>query len=336
MPRRKFPPPPDPGVCEDACCFIVGPPRAGTTMLRLMLNSHPEFHVPPETWFFPFLWWRSAAYGDFSTTAQIECFADHVANATAESRQPVSEVFAISEEEIAAAVVEAGASGYAQGFAAVMSYLARREGKPRWGDKTPFYTAFLSVLGRSYPRARFLALMRDPRDLVASIHRTSWGQRHYPTLVDGGMRWRYGADAIEQVAPELGAERLLALRYEDLVSAPEERVRELCDFLELEFDDAMLRFHEQAEQHVPPGAREWHQSLYQPLSRSRVGGWRKTYSRQEAGLIELTCRRQMLRWGYRPEGRSFTPGNLVRLAAWHLRRLRGRVHWTWLLRPRTG
>jgi len=323
------------GVCEDPCCYIVGPPRAGTTMLRLMLNRHPEFHVPPETWFFPFLMWRAASYGDLSTAAQIERFANDVARSPAESVRPVSEVFSITAEEITAALVEARVTCYAQAFSAVMSYLARREGKRRWGEKTPFYSAFLQVLGRSYPQARFLVLVRDPRDVAFSIHQTSWGRKQYPTLADAGMRWRYGMTGVEQVESELGPQRLLMLRYEDLVDEPERRVREICDFLEIIFDAAMLHFHEQASDYVPPGAREWHQSLSQPISRSRIGRWRPSYSPEETGLIELTCRRQMRRWGYRREGRSLTVRNLVRIAAWHLeRRRKGRAHWTWLLTPR--
>ena len=36
--------------------FIVGCGRSGTTMLRLMLNEHPEIHIPNESWFLPRLW----------------------------------------------------------------------------------------------------------------------------------------------------------------------------------------------------------------------------------------------------------------------------------------
>jgi hypothetical protein len=304
-------------------------------MLRLLLNSHPEVCVPSETVFFPFLLRKAESYGNFGARQQIEAFARDVYEASAETGQTIGTVFATTPEEIAAAVEAAQASCYSEAFAAFMSLVARRQGKRIWGDKTPFYTAFIQILARCFPNARFIALVRDPRDVAESLHRTDWGRRWYPSLLDAGLRWRFAVTAIEQAAPRLSPERLLTVRYEELVAAPHRWTREICEFLQLPFDERMLNFHETAPQEVPEGSKAWHQSTLKPISSSRIGLWRQRYSPEEVGLIEIACKREMRRWGYEPEGRSLTPANLGRLMSWQMRYLRGKIAWTYWNKPRS-
>jgi hypothetical protein len=321
------------GVCDRPCFFIIGPPRAGTTMVRLMLNSHPEIAVPAETWFFPPVLLQSRPFGDFSQPEQVSAFARTVAGSTAESLRPVSQVFGVSAEELAEAVGAAGARSYAAAFWTFMDLLARREGKRLWGEKTPYYSAWLSQLGRAYPNARFLAIVRDPRDVVASLHDVGWGRGTYPTLADGGLRWRYAMDAIERSRPLLG-DRLKTVRYEELVVEPERGARDLCEFLGVGFQPEMLSFHETAERAMPPGVDAWHSRVKQPINASRVGLWRQRYSPEDAGMIELAAGPStMAAWGYAPEGRARTPRNFGRLAQWHLRSAFGRVPWIPVARP---
>lgn len=320
------------GVCDRPCFFIVGPPRAGTTMVRLMLNSHPDIAVPAETLFFPVVLLRARKFGDFSTPEQVNAFAEAVAQARSETLRPASEVFGFTPGELATAVAASGARSYADGFWAFLDLLARREGKRLCGEKTPYYSAWLGKLGQAYPRARFLAMVRDPRDVVMSLHGVDWGRRTYPTLADGGLRWRYAMEGIERAMPLLG-DRLKTVRYEELVADPEAGARSLCEFLGVSFAPEMMRFHETAERAMPSGVDGWHSRVKQPINSSRVGLWRERYTPEEAGMIELAAGPSMSSWGYTPEGRAKTPGNLARMARWKMRSAFGKVPWIPVARP---
>ncbi len=320
------------GVCDRPCFFIVGPPRAGTTMVRLLLNSHPAIAVPAETWFFPVILLRARQFGDFSTPQQVEAFARAVAGATAETLRPVAQVFGVSAEELAEAVQAAGARCYADGFWAFLDLLARREGKALWGEKTPYYSAWLEKLGRAYPNGRFLAMVRDPRDVVASLQGIDWGRKTYPTLADGGLRWRYAMDGIEKARAGLG-DRLMTVRYEELVADPEAGARAMCEFLGVPFAPEMMRFHETADRAMPPGVDGWHSRVKQPINASRVGLWRQRFTPEDVGMIELAAGPSMSAWGYEPEGRSGTLKNYARLASWKVRSARGKVPWIPVARP---
>jgi hypothetical protein len=332
--RNRFKNHPPIGVFDRPCFFVVGPVRAGTTMLRLLLNSHPEVAVPAETWFFPDVLREARRFGDFGTPEQVDAFARVVAAATAESMRPVREVFQVSPEEIAAAVTAAGARSYAAAFWAFLDLVARREGKRLWGEKTPYYSAWLTKLGEAYPNGRFIALVRDPRDVAQSLQAISWGREVYPTLTDAGLRWRYAMEGIERARPLLG-ERLKAIRYEELVADPEGNARALCEFLGLRFSPEMLRFHESAGHVMPPGVDEWHPRVKQPINSSRIGLWRQQFTPEDVGMIEFAAGPSMESWGYAPEGRSLALRNFASLARWKARDLLGKVRWTMYSRPVT-
>lgn len=329
--RDRFKNHPPIGVCGRPCFFVVGPPRAGTTMLRLLLNSHPEIAVPAETLFFGEVLQHARRFGDFSTPEQVDAFAREVVSALAESFRPAGEVFRVNAEEIAAAVTAAGARSYAAAFWTFLDLLARREGKRLWGEKTPFYSAWLTQLGEAYPNGRFIALVRDPRDVAMSLHAIAWGRKAYPTLTDAGLRWRYAMDGIERARPLLG-DRLKAIRYEDLVADPEGSARSVCEFLGLPFAPEMLRFHETAGRFMPPGV-DWHPRVTQPINASRVGLWRQQYTPEDVGMIELAAGPSMADWGYTPEGRPLTLRNLASLARWKVLNRLGRIAWTVYARP---
>ena len=299
------------GTAPGACFFIVGVPRSGTTVLRLALNSHRELCVPSETWFFPKLSRRAAVYGDFSTTDQQTQFARDVARFRVEVDQVFASVFRIAEAEIVDVLRRAGARSFAEAFWALMAHFAGREGKRLWGEKTAFYTSILPTLAQCFPESRFILLLRDPRDVVRSLHNTPWGKEIYPSLADAALRWRAGMREVEAGTRGLRPERLLPVRYEDLAREPEGCLKRICEFLQVEFDPAMLSFHEKTNRYVTKTSQTWHPNTFKPISAASVGRWREAYSEEEIGLIEMVCGSRMTRWGYERAGRSLTPNNLL-------------------------
>ena len=249
----------DLGKSEHKAVFVVGPPRSGTTLLRLVLNANKDLCIPAETWYFPKLIRRSKIYGDFQTEKQIQAYAHHVSMAKAESMKPFSEVFKFPEKKLVSTISKAGVTNYAEAYSAVMTDIAQRDDKSRWGDKSTFYSAYLETLAECFPKAKFIGLVRDPRAVVDSLHHTSWGKETYGNVINAAMRWRYGMESMQNAKAKLG-DRLKLVKYEDFVADPEAIGRELCEFCELEFEQSMLEFHTTAKAKVPIKAREWQEN----------------------------------------------------------------------------
>ena len=116
--------------------------------------------------------------------------------------------------------------------------------KPRWGDKTPVYIESIAEIGAVLgDQARFVHLIRDGRDVAVSrgARAVKRGREATPAR-DEAETWKRRIEGARAQAADV--DHYLELRYEDLIADPEAVLRKVCEFIELEFDPAMLDYHE--------------------------------------------------------------------------------------------
>lgn len=218
--------------------FVVGVPRSGTTMLRLLLDAHPQVAIPPETGF-------ALAVAD--EPPGREAFAARV-----RALEPWPDLaFGDTELDTLLAAVDPWSTG--GGLRAIYRAYAARHRKPRWGDKTPLHIEHMPRLAELLPEARFIHLYRDGRDVAVS-----W--RAVPFAPGDGSIEAIAAAWRDQIACARSVQHVLPhyreVRYEDLVAEPGRVLADLCAWLGLEFDPAMLRAHERAPERLSEGPDE--------------------------------------------------------------------------------
>jgi hypothetical protein len=217
---------------------ILGAPRSGTTLLRFMLDAHSDLAIPPETAFLRLgsdLVERGVTAGEFFRT--IVTFPETA---------PAWEDFGIDKESFRAALDQLEPFTVAEGFRTFYRLYASRFGKSRWGDKTPLYCKAIDAIRPLLPEARFVHIIRDGRDAALSLRRTwfSPGQE----IETQAAYWR---DCVV-AARTAGAGRgdYLEVRYEALIERPASLLREICSFIEIDFQDKMLDYHLQTPQRL--------------------------------------------------------------------------------------
>jgi Sulfotransferase family len=211
--------------------FIVGVSRSGTTLLRLMLDAHPELAIPPETRFIPDAVTSGAAADPTRLLARI-------------SRHPLFPDLQLDGDELLRRWQELRPFDAAAAFRAMFGLYAARQGKSRWGDKSPqdHDAQQMPLLAELFPEACFVHLIRDGRDVHLSQRRAwavGYGSGH------AGSVWARWVGEAREVGRALGP-RYVEMRFEDLVEEPERELRRVCDAIRLDFDPAMLRSHEGA------------------------------------------------------------------------------------------
>ncbi len=212
---------PNPGAACDSPVFVLTSSRSGSTLLRFVLDSHPELACPPETVV-------SSACASLLRSWMI------LREAGSEGK-PLSEADQVPLEGIA--VVQ---SAMDQLFGAYL----RRRGKRRWCDKSLDSHMFAGLLAQAYPKAKFICLYRHCMDVIASgVEACPWGVHRfgfdpfvaqYPgnSVAAIGAYWMSCVQATLKFEEEHPAS-CHRIRYEDLVTAPEETVAAMFDFLEV-------------------------------------------------------------------------------------------------------
>jgi hypothetical protein len=210
---------------------VVGSPRSGTTLLRLMLDSHPELAIPPETGFLA-LAPRLRGSGD---RLREKFF---YAVTTYGEPSPAWPDFEIPEEVFWKALLEITPFTAPAGFRAFYRLYAERFGKARWGDKTPLYCMQMDTIRRVLPEARFVHLIRDGRDAALSLRRMWFSPGH--DIETQAAYWR----SCVRAARRSGAGRpdYLEVRYEDLVLHTRAELERICAFVGLPYDEAMASY----------------------------------------------------------------------------------------------
>jgi hypothetical protein len=285
--------------------FVVGAPRSGTTMLRLMLDAHPDLAIPPETYFIT----KAAKRWNRPRKAlrrrdPVELYLETV---TEHKRWPD---FHLDAEAFRERVREARPEDLGDAVRAFYEMYAEKVGKPRWGDKTPFYVRKMEVIEEVLPEARFIHLVRDGRAVALSIKDLWFGPDTIPECAEF---WVARIDEAREKAKAV--DHYIEVRYEDLVRDPEPELRRIAEFVELPWDERMVRYYEHVDERIaietppeevaPDGrvvSTEERKKIMENVSRppdpSRVDRWKTDMAAEDRAAFEAIAGPRLRELGY--------------------------------------
>jgi hypothetical protein len=273
--------------------FVVGFPRSGTTLLRLMLHSHPRLAIPNETAFLLEAYQERKRFGDLTQEANRRALARFVV----ERRESRFHLLGLDGADVTERIVAAPPT-LGSALAAVYTAYAERFGKPRWGDKRPSYVRWIDVVLRLFPDAQIINIVRDGRDPIASLLDMPWNKKGMYYWV---AQWCAAVDAAARAQKRLPADSYCHVRYEDLVAAPEPHLRRLCDFLGETFDPAMTEPNRLAEIIVPRN-KSWHDRTRDPVTTTRIGTWAQRLEPWQIQVCEAAMGKRLRALGYELSG----------------------------------
>lgn len=235
--------------------FIVGSMRSGSTMLRLIVDSHPRIAVPAETgfmgaalaakripnWKYGDEWHRRIDWSDAEFDDRLREFFD-----------------------------------------GMFSRYAAARGKARWGEKTPFHTSHIAAMAELFPNSTFVGIVRHPGAVAASLRKSF----HY-TFEDALSYW--AATNLDMVGAAAGlGGRFAMCRYEDLVTSGEPVLRELMATIGEEFSANLLQHHVVQRDQGAPRVVDGSTSSRDPIDASRADRWADDASESDRAALEAT------------------------------------------------
>jgi hypothetical protein len=248
--------------------FVIGSDRSGTTMLRLMLNEHPELNVPRETWFIIELM-DSVPIESRLEEKEKEKVHEIIVN------HPRWKDLELDSTELKEIFQGLNKPYLREIINKIYEALANRAGKTRWGDKTPEYIKEVHRLNILFPGAKFIHVIRDGRDVCISLMQKRWRG----TMAQNIARYwvEYVGKGIKD-GRNLQQGKYMEITYEDMVSNTKKALIKICEFLEVEYSPCMLKFYENAETHIAPWEKTHHIKTMRAPKEEDLYRWKREAS----------------------------------------------------------
>ncbi len=264
----------------EAPIFIGGIYRSGTSLLRAMLCRHSNIAGGLETFWFDL---------DFDGKARLGESVRHWDGTRTESLDihttRLADYFDMDRNAVASMVNTcAGAEEFTDRF---MAKYAAGLGKSRWAEKTPANVLYIDRIFAFWPKAAFIHVVRDPRDVYSSVRRTGkWSEPE-----SFAKLWVHFMRAYEIGKNSASPKAMIEVRYEDLVADPVSTMSRVLHFLNEPWEEAVAGFQgDPADfdkvRRLTGKSSATLKQLAKPLVENRVGAWRNELGNLE-DLSEL-------------------------------------------------
>ncbi len=225
---------------EKSHLFIMGNERSGTSLLRAMLGSHPEISIPPNDCNLLRFYDKRQEYGNLSEKEnRIKAFYDIRQNA--EKLEQWSLDWQKLENDVATNCLD-----MKDIYRAVLeNFWNKSDGKIR-ALKRPGYESRVVLLREIFPDSMFIGLIRDVRAVAASkkYHYgfdPRWEKAITKHTMGVSLSWEKSVNKLRELESELPKNALI-INYERLVNYPEETLKKICEFLNVQYTENMLKF----------------------------------------------------------------------------------------------
>lgn len=266
--------------------FIGGCPRSGTTMLGSILGSANGCIATPESQFKQTIpvslngrWEEGMRKKEFYAALKKNFRFKLWGIAVPETSLP--DVLSVDD--------------YRKALVSLVDAYARKENKNQWQcwiDHTPLNIQKPLILLKTFPEAKFIHLVRDPRAVAASILPLDWGPH---SALDAAHFWAQRisfGQALESAHPD----KCIRVYYEDILTSPEKTIRRVCDFCGIEFEENMLQGR---DFRIPDYTKKQHRLVGSIPDAHRLNAWQGVLDIWQVAVIEVIVGDLMELMGYK-------------------------------------
>lgn len=200
--------------------FVVGCPRSGTTILSQLL-AKTDYCEPFETHYITKYYKKLNEFGDLSEFDNFKRLFSQIL----EERPIMQWKLSIDVDR---AFTEMKPPSYKNIINEIGSQIAKKQNKLFWGDKTPRYLFDLDIIYDLFPESKYIYIIRDGRDVALSLLERPWPPYN---IVACAEYWKRINSPNQTLGILEEKKQLYTVRYEDLLTDPEQKVKEIYLFL---------------------------------------------------------------------------------------------------------
>ncbi|MCX6312019.1 MAG: sulfotransferase [Bacteroidetes bacterium] len=277
--------------------FIVGMGRSGTTLLKSIMDNHPELICPPESKFILFL--RRKYRHKLLEKKDVEQIIKYVSD-----DRKVQAFWNLDFELLKKNLEACVDKGGNYNDICKLIYLHDPSALPKKnikfiGDKNPGYTMYIDWFNENFEGSKFIHVIRDYRDCIASYNRV-FKKSFVGILAKTWMAYTEKVEKMKRLFPD----RFITVRYEDLTNNPDQEIAKICEFLKVQPAQSMLgyseKIREQSEKFNSDDFNNIHGELLKPIHNKNIGKYKKYLTEKQVEIIEFICGKKGKEYHYEP------------------------------------
>jgi hypothetical protein len=171
-------------------------------------------------------------------------------------------------------------------FTAVYDTMAENSGKRDWCCKSLANVNYLPEINDYLDTAKYIYLYRDGRDVALSFRKAIIGEKHFYHIA---KEWATAQRLAMQMRDRLPSDRFFSISYEYLTSQPEEILKQLCGFLNVQYSPTMLDFHQSQEAVNTASSCSLWMNLTKPLISNNTQKFLQYATDEEIRIFELVA-----------------------------------------------
>jgi hypothetical protein len=271
--------------------LMIGTQRSGSNLMRLMLNQVPTIVAPHPPHILQRLMPLLPSYGDMSEPDNFRLLVNDVCRLVELNPVPWEGVV-LDREDVASRCTEPSLVAV---FAAVYDILAETRKAQTWCCKSLANVHYIPEMNDYLPKAKYIYLYRDGRDVAVSFKKAVVGQKHFYHIA---QEWAAAQRAALKMRAQLDDSQFFSLSYEELTSQPEPILQALCSFLEVAYHPSMLDFHESNEANSTASSSSLWVNVTKPVMSTNTQKFLTQASEEEVKIFELVAGDVLDQLGY--------------------------------------
>ena len=281
--------------------FILGNPRSGTSLLRIMLNAHPQILAAPESGFME--WWHNKYSNWSSVDNKNELKVDEYVQDVLSSKK--IETWDLDPKCLNDTIKENNPRNYGELSQCV--YLSRAKHLKKEAqvivDKNNYYIHCVGKLQEIWGDAKYIHLIRDGRDVACSyiaLKSQNINSKYKPQLSSDisqiAKEWLTNNQKILFEMDKMPEGQCISIKYEDMLKYSEQKLKSLCDFLGVNFNKRMLEYYKYNDE--PGSTLEWKKKTLQKPQVSNIAKYKTILTQAQIDEFNDIAGDMLERFGY--------------------------------------
>ncbi len=285
--------------------FILSNPRSGSSLLRIICESHSQLCVPPESgfmeWWYPkYMDWKKI---DSRDNQKVNLFVNDLLTSKK------IETWNFDRQFLITLIQKEQPKNYSELIALIyLAFGLKNKKKTKvWGDKNNYYIHQTALLHTLYPKAKYIHLIRDGRDVATSYialkdlrSESNYVPKLTSNITEIAKEWNSNNMVLHTFFKTMDKKKVIRIYFEDIIKNLKQECIRITDFLEVPLEESMLNYYimNKTQEIEPTETLDWKKKTLEKPDTDAIGKYKHMLSDEEIAIFNNIAKEGLIEFGY--------------------------------------